>query len=1257
MQQPEDEDTPAFGAELRRRRIEAGKSLKGLADEVYCTKGHLSRVENGQKRPGAELARECDRVLGAKGALLALARPAPPPCPYPGLASFGTEDARWFSGRDRATAELVCLLADPSTAGHPVMLIGPSGVGKSSLLRAGVTPAVTGGALPGRVPGPAAVRYLTPTARPMAQLHVPTDSCTLLIVDQFEELFTLCDDEAERDVFADELCRLAQAGPAVVAAIRADFYGHCLAHPGLREALRTRSLPLGPMDRAELRLAITEPAAAAGLALEPGLVEVLLRDLGEHACEVGALPLLSHTLRATWQHRADGMLTVAGYERTGGVHGAVATTAERAYARLTPQEQKIAPTVLLGLVRVGEGTSDTRRRAERRALAASAGGQAVVKAVVEEFTRARLLTADAEHVEISHEALLHAWPRLREWIDADRVGLLVRQRLTDDATAWQAAGRDDSHLYRGSRLAAAEEWHGCADDQTVEGAFLAAAHRRRQRDTRRRRRLTAALAALAVTAVAAAIFAVDQAGRATRQAAQAVSARLGAEADAVRPNDPALAAHLALAALQAADTPQARNAVIGSSAPPYATRYVSGGPADATAWAGSPDGRILAEATPAGDVRVWDTAATRHDRPLLVHAGTAAIARLAVHPGHVLAATDSGRVRLWDLRGNGPPVRLPDLSSDQGPLTAMEFSADGSRLATGDDHGRLALWDTTDPRHPEPLHRWQATQDHILDLALSRDGRALATVEGDHQATVWDTTDPRHPQSHPLPRQEHRQNFKTVALSPDGRTLALADAAVSAHPILLARLAPDGTPSRPRELSASPSTVADLAFSPDGTALAAGDIDAQVRIWNVKDVRHDKERETSWSLTLRQPGEVLGLAFGPDGTSLAVGTRTDGSRRWQPLPPLAGHVRPLTTLKASQDRRLAITTSADGTARLWDVPAAGAPRPLGTTLTCQDLPLTGAAFSPDRHTLALTTAAPDTSDPHKPTTWAAMCLWDISHPEAPRPLGHGHAHTENHINDAAFSPDGRTLVTGGNGNHALVVWDVSDPGHPRPHTRSPLSTVTSLTFLGRTATLAVGTDKAGAQLWDVQDPHHPRLIRPLPGALSVASLSATDDGRLLAAGSDNQRIHLWDLTRPLAPVALPALSGHKGTVWQVDLDARGQRLLSTNGISPGPARIWDLRERDRIGQAVSVEGTTGVGVLTGDAEEFLLTTSDHALRRWSTDASAVAGLLCRRAGSPLTAEERQLYGIGEISAPCPEDPRQGALAPGLAAAGGASIPG
>lgn len=1198
-----------FGRELRARRQAKGYSLNRLAKAVYCTPGHLSRVENGGKRPGEDLVRRCDDVLGADGELIALAvGPARDQCPYPGLAPFRAEDARWYFGREQAVSDLVCLLGDPSAAGLPTLVLGPSGVGKSSLLRAGIVPAVLAGALPTRSPRPPAVFLMTPTDRPLDSLRACAETPTALIVDQFEELFTLCADEEQREAFVAELHRLAAAGVAVVLGLRADFYGPCLAHPVLREALRLRSFPLAPMGRAQLRQAITEPAEAVGLTLEPGLAEVVLRDLDEQS---GALPLLAHTLRATWQHRADGRLTLAGYERIGGVRGAVARTAEQAYSRLGPEQRVTARRILPELVRVGEGTADTRRRRDLESLAADASAEAVIT----EFTRSRLLTTDTGHVEISHEALLHAWPRLRKWIDADRVGLLVRQRLADDAAAWQAAGCDDSHLYRGTRLAAADEW-GTRDG--VEEAFLTAGRRHERRGVRRSRRLTVVFAVLAATALAAAGLATDRAWEVTRQSTAFTASLLANESDAVRGSDPALAATLALAAHRTdAGANGVRSAVIGSSAPPYATRFLADGSADATAWTAGPGG-LLADGTTEGTVRIWDTRGERPYRPTAVRVGRGEIVRLAFHPARVLAVAErGGSVRLRDVHGNALHVvgRCGDADCP------VAFSTDGSRLAVGDGAEGVTLWDSTEPRHPRLLRTWRTGR--VVDLAVSHDGRTVVAVAAGREVQVWDAGHP-----YVVRGRAGDERFTKVAFGPDGRTLALADAGASGHRVLLTRLAPDGIHEVPRVIHPpAGSTVSALAFGPDGTALAVGDTDSGVRVWHV-----GREKD-AWGLDLGQPDAVVGLAFGPDGTSLAVGTRASGSRVWSGLPPLAGHTDTVTGVE-SDHRGLAVTTSEDGTARLWRVPASGPPRPAGSAMTCAGCPLTGAAFSRDSRTVALTTTMSDGAERFGPSAWAAVCLWDVSSPDSPRRLGEGRIRTNGHLNAAAFTPDGRTLVTGGWGNRALVAWDISDPRRPRPRPGSAADGITSLAFLGGTGTLAVGFSERAVQLWDFRSPAAPRLITDLPGAPNAADLASDAAGRVLAAGSYDQRVHLWDVSRPTVPRVLPSLSGHKGTIWQVDLDPAGRRLLSATGVPPGPVRLWDLADLDHPHLSLSVEGPTGVGALTRDATGFLADTSDHTVRRWSTDVRSTVRELCRRSGSPLTDEEREPYRTGGTDEPC-----------------------
>lgn len=590
--------------ELRAQHQPAPLSLETLASKAGYTKGYLSKIENGEKPLTAEVAWACDRALGTSGELAFLVQQdlelradrteAVGVCPYPGLASFEPEDAAWFFGREWPTAQLIDRLDRTLREGGLSAVVAPSGAGKSSLLRAGLMPALRRGALP--APGSChwPVEVFTPGPRPLQALLAALEHATgispqladealrddgqdlgallygrhllprqpsplpsrsdgpaapparpVLIIDQFEELFTLCDQDDEREEFLGALHVLAAparhhrhgAGPAavIVLGIRADYYGHCLALPRLAAHMTSGHLPLGPLSQDELRAAITEPARRASLVLQPGLTEVILRDAGLHRaggvshCTAEALPLLAHALRATWQQRTDNnTLTVDGYGQTGGIHTAIEASAERAHASLPPAAAHAVPYVLLHLVHLSHDGRATRRRVKLHPLTDHSPDPAAIRAVVDAFTRARMLTVDADNVTIAHEALLTAWPRLSQWINDDRDQLRIRQQLTDAAETWEHADRDPDLLYRGARLALAEE---CMNQRSVAAGavvedFLQASQalieheqRRERLYVRRLRLAVVALSALFIVTIAATAYALHSRAQALQQEA------------------------------------------------------------------------------------------------------------------------------------------------------------------------------------------------------------------------------------------------------------------------------------------------------------------------------------------------------------------------------------------------------------------------------------------------------------------------------------------------------------------------------------------------------------------------------------------------------------------------------------------------------------------------------------------------------------------------------------------------------------------
>ena len=531
-------------------------------------------------------------------------------CPFKGLASFEPVDADYFFGRERLVAELVARVVGAGFLG----IVGPSGSGKSSALRAGLLPALAAGVLPGS--GGWQRWLLRPGERPLEALGtvlvsgapdplgealgaLPADTRLLLAVDQLEELFTACRSEAERAAFVETLVRAAADPRAlVVVALRADFYGRFAAYPALAELLGTNHVLVAPMQASELRRAIELPAGRAGLRVEPQLTDALVDDVEG---EPGALPLLSTALLELWQKRDDNTLTLAAYRESGGVHGAVARLAERTYARVGDARRPLVRAVMLRLVGDGEGDAPVRRRAPLGELDLERNED--VAAVVETLADSRLVTVGEGFVEVAHEALLREWPRLREWIDEDAEGRRLRRHITRAAAEWNATGRDSGELYRGARLAAALDWSAdhAVELNEVERLFVAESRDASEQEARQSRRtnqrlrvLLIGVAILLVAALAGATLALLQRGEARDAETAQVAERLGAQALVDEDLDRSLL--LARQAVAIADTPQTRGSLLSALLRSPRAIGIMHGPESASPGgiALSPDGRTIA---------------------------------------------------------------------------------------------------------------------------------------------------------------------------------------------------------------------------------------------------------------------------------------------------------------------------------------------------------------------------------------------------------------------------------------------------------------------------------------------------------------------------------------------------------------------------------------------------------------------------------------------------------------------------------------
>jgi WD40 repeat protein/transcriptional regulator with XRE-family HTH domain len=1152
-------------------------------------------------------------------------------CPYRGLLPFSESDAEVFYGRERLAAELAAKLADKASNGGLVVVTGASGSGKSSLLRAGLLPILAlGQQVPGSgwwprivmtptkdplielaarlaaVGGPDALAVRDGLARHPDQAHLAVRSAVLaaarhdgeppgsgdgaarlvLIVDQFEQVFTLNPDlggQATRQAFITALCSAAvnPVGPGleppalVVIAVRGDFWNRCAAVPELANALQSGQFVVGPMTESELRVAITGPAEAAGLRIDPALTDIILGDLRAAGADgsAGVLPLLSQAMVLTWEQREGARLTSHGYAQAGGVSHAVQTSAERVYECLSAGQQALARDVLRSMTVASRDGGLARRPVTREDLYAGLPGAARpdIDAVLDAFAAERLAVLDDDKAQLSHDVLLQAWPRLRGWLEEDQASWIMYSQLADAAVAWHDSDDDPSFLYRGAQLAALQQavfrWSANPARSPVltgnQRDFLQASERAAVRSNRLRRGAFAVLALLTVLAVAASGLAFSQRATAIRQRDQAIYNQLIAEALQFGVSDTTFAAQLTLAAYRIRPTQDLASRLLNTENTPLSSPLAAGaGGVNSVAFSAA--GHTLASGNSGGTVRLWDVADTAHPRSLgSIRTGTAAVDWVAFSPdGHTLASGSlNGAIRLWDTTNPAHPHPLGQpLTGGTGAVETVAFSPDGHTLASSDDDGTIRLWDITDSARRRPLGQpLTGSTGTVYSVAFSPDGRTLASGSVDGAVRLWDTTDPAHP--HPLGQPLTGSTAAvvvSVAFSPDGHTLASGsvDGAV--------RLWDTTDPAHPRPLgqplTGSTAAVVSVAFSPDGRTLGSGNLNGAVRLWDTTDPAHP--RPLGQPLT-GSTAAVVSVAFSPDGRTLGSGNLNGAVRLWDttdpahPHPlgqPLTGAAAAVVSVAFSPDGRTLGSGSLDGTIRLWNLPQ--------TVLAGAAAAAVSVAFSPSGHTLASSGAV------------GAVRLWDVTDSAHPRPLGQPLTGSTAAIQSLAFSPDGHTLASSSLDGR-IWLWDTTDPGLPRPLGSTPPGRVgvVSAAFSRDGRTLAGGDYAGTVRLWDTTDPAHPRpLGQPLTGSTAaVEKVAFSPAGRTLASGGADGTVRLWDVTNPARPRPLgQPLTGSTAAVGSVAFGPDEHTLAS--GSLDGATRLWNLNVQYAIGRICATAG-------------------------------------------------------------------------------------
>lgn len=1130
------------------------------------------------------------------------------PAPYRGLQRFDTADADFFFGRAQETDDLVARVESR----RMVAVEGASGSGKSSLVRAGLLPRLAAGAVhgserwhhlvctPGSEPFRAVARQLarlTDASDRLAHIDDLTERLThradglritigdlvaddprpvLLVVDQFEELFTLCagePDECRRTAaaFVSLLTHAARdrAGRVrVLVTLRADFLGTALQLPGAAELLADPVL-LGPLDDTALREVVAGPATAVGALFEKGLVGAILRDVHERQ---GALPLLQHALLELWNMRRGPWLTLDAYEEIGGVGGALARRADATFAALSARQQDLARTVLLRLVTHGEGVADTRRRVQRDELYPAGIDSADVDAVLQALSaeQARLVVADADTAEITHEALLREWTTLREWLDADRDAQRIHRRLTHAAAAWAGPlERDPGGLYRGAPLAQVEEWATTHADQlnAVEAAFLDASRqasaeeleRERDRSRRLRRRLYASLASLAIAILgaAAALVLFARANDATARAEDNAARALAQQALALAPRQPALAVAVAAEALARNNTPEIAEALQVASAAFAETAWrptavVPGGPTFGGDPQFSPDGDRIA--TVADDtVTIWDAASGEERATLTLPSTVRDVVWSA--DGDRLATFHSTRVTVWDastgaelndfanLGGSvtrfspdgaqvavvsvldGRGVTITDVASGEdltmvvhepGPVTALAWSTDGEQVVTQNSSRNLAIWDAASGDRVDRVPVWRSDSD-VVDVAFVAGGDIVSVGfrgAGGGAVASWDRSEQRWITM----GDTHRGPVTDVAFSPDARRAA------SASTDGTAKLWDTETGDELATLAGHPAPVTAAAFQPDGPLVATGGEDGDARLW-------DTRTGAEVAVLPGTLGAVTTIAWSTDGRHVAVASER-------------------TSCPAGTSRDCPLEQAI----RVWEATARG--RPPRTIVAGGD-PVARLALSPDGDRVA----AVGGSDDGAGTTGATVVFDTGSGEELSRPAP-GRA-----VSAAAFAPDGDRLATAhgvfGSGS-SVDIWRATTGEEVVELVRGASTTVMAAVAWspdGERVAVARNEATAGDGEFTLELVDGAITIRDATTGSEQLAL-AVDEGwiRDLAWAPSGDTIAaatgfgatIWDTT---TGDVQSSLTGHDSRVSRIAFDPEGERI-ATAGID-GTARIWD----------------------------------------------------------------------------------------------------
>lgn len=1114
-----------------------------------------------------------------------------PENPYKGLRAFRATDYEDYFGQEKLIAKLINRLGESSENSRFLAIVGPSGSGKSSLIKAGLIPALWRGELPGSkswfivemLPGRHPLdelevaltrvaanqagnlrEHLARDTRGLiraAQIILPDETSELVIlVDQFEEVFTLVDDETARNHFLDLIHAAvteSRSRVRVIITLRADFYDRPLQYPQIGELVRSRMETILPLSADGLERAIVRPAERVGVTFEAGLVSTIVQDIHY---QPGALPLLQYALTELFEQRQGRALTHEAYQAIGRTTGAIAKRADQVYAELTPDLQEAARQMFLRLVTLGEGTEDTRRRVTRQELLNTSTAPDVMDEIIDTYADYRLLSLDHDPanreptVEVAHEAILREWERLRAWLNESREEIKLQRRLGEAAEIWGQNHREASYLLTGARLGRYENW---AKETTLaltpfEREFLEtsimerdrheAEERERQAYERHLEKRSIRVLRVLVAVLLVAFFfgiiltgvifnqnriASNERDRAEDQAQLAFARELAAASVSNLDIDPERSVLLALYSLEQAYTVEAENALHRAVPELHIIRTLEGCPSTVFGVDYSPDGKLIAGGCWDGTVRVWDVAIGKQLMVLTGH--TDKVQSVAFSPDgmRLVSGSFDGTAKVWDVQ-NGQLIhtlvghKAVRASWKQG-VFSVSFSPNGKTIVTGGIDHTARLWDA---ETGVPIRVFDYTSP-ILSVAFSSDSQRLATCEEAFGTIiVWEVATGQLLLEHQAEPAIRELTSCAISFDPDGTQLAFASETG------LLKVIDAATGNLVLDLRNSSGGIWQPKYSPDGQWLASGGYDGRARIWNAS-------TGVQMLVLAGHRSAVLNLDFSPNGTSLVTSSGDQTIKLWDLSPgrevftqqvTVAGRmdfhptgtyfaVSEYRNLNGQPTRDIAFRQATDGKTL--------------SNIQVNDRVITpDMVFDPSGTFLAIALRTGE------------VALYDVTG-------NHLWTSQESHgswAGDIEFSPDGSRILTGSNDGTA-IVWD-SRTGEKLLVLQNE-DQVWGIAYHPDGSLVATADYSHGVRLWDVSTGEH-KLF--LPSEDLVYDVDFSPDGHWIAVSRQSGDILVWDIRTGQLRYTFCC---HTGLVLSIEFSPDGA-YLGTASFDRS-IKIWDMR--------------------------------------------------------------------------------------------------